>query len=154
MFPYIHNDGGRQLAGFTGTEGDCMCRAICNVTGLAYGPVYRTLAGFNMTHTPTKTLDVDFRDQCLIAGRNDLAYGVMSCDPRFIAYMHSLGFSYKDYERQTKRLASMPATGRHVLILRAHATALIDGQIVDQWDCTQDQQCRQWGVYEKYTLRV
>lgn len=37
---FIHDDGGREAAGFKGSTGDCACRAIAIATGRPYREVY------------------------------------------------------------------------------------------------------------------
>lgn len=37
---WTFNDGGRKAAGYTGTTGDCVCRAISIISGLPYQDVY------------------------------------------------------------------------------------------------------------------
>jgi hypothetical protein len=44
---YIHNDGGRAAAGFKGSTGDCVCRAIAIASGRPYAEVHKRLAEGN-----------------------------------------------------------------------------------------------------------
>lgn len=37
---FVFNDGGRADAGYKGTTGDCVCRAISIITGKSYKEVY------------------------------------------------------------------------------------------------------------------
>lgn len=50
---FQYNDGGRSLAGYKGSTGDCVCRAITIATGQPYQQVYealnRTAAGMRQT---------------------------------------------------------------------------------------------------------
>ena len=43
MGGYIYDDGGRAAAGFKGTTGDCVTRAIAIATGKPYREVYDAL---------------------------------------------------------------------------------------------------------------
>lgn len=45
--PWVFNDGGRELAGFQGSAGDCVTRAIAIAVGLDYRQVYDELAKRN-----------------------------------------------------------------------------------------------------------
>lgn len=47
MIGYVENDGGRAAAGFKGTTGDCVVRAIAIATETDYQEVYDTLFGFS-----------------------------------------------------------------------------------------------------------
>lgn len=40
---YQYNDGGRAEAGFKGTAGDCVCRALAIVTGRSYMDIYNRI---------------------------------------------------------------------------------------------------------------
>ena len=40
---WTYHDGGRQAAGYTGTAGDCVTRALAIATGLPYQTVYTRL---------------------------------------------------------------------------------------------------------------
>lgn len=37
---FVYNDGGRSEAGFKGTTGDCVCRAIAIATQRPYKEIY------------------------------------------------------------------------------------------------------------------
>ena len=41
---WVYDDGGRGAAGFRGTAGDCVCRAVAIASGLPYGEVYAALS--------------------------------------------------------------------------------------------------------------
>ena len=51
---YIYDDGGRELAGFKGTTGDCVCRAITIATELPYKEVYDLINEFCKKERITK----------------------------------------------------------------------------------------------------
>ncbi len=51
---FKYNDGGRELAGFKGSAGDCVTRAITIVTGKAYKEVYDELFSEIKEFTATK----------------------------------------------------------------------------------------------------
>ncbi len=40
---WVYDDGGRALAGFRGTAGDCVCRAISIASGRPYAEIYQLL---------------------------------------------------------------------------------------------------------------
>jgi hypothetical protein len=43
ILTFVYDDGGRQAAGFVGTTGDCVCRAIAIATAQPYREVYNSL---------------------------------------------------------------------------------------------------------------
>lgn len=40
---WVYNDGGRKQAGWTGTAGDCGCRAVAIATGRPYNEIYEAI---------------------------------------------------------------------------------------------------------------
>ena len=58
MIDYTYNDGGRAQAGYKGTTGDCICRAVCILTGRDYKEVYETIADFMSSKGRTKSANM------------------------------------------------------------------------------------------------
>lgn len=54
MIQFKFNDGGRATAGYIGTTGDCVARAIAIVTSKPYQEVYDTIANGNATQRKSK----------------------------------------------------------------------------------------------------
>jgi hypothetical protein len=52
--PFVYDDGGRAAAGFKGTTGDCVCRAIAIATGKPYREVYEALNGAGAAERSSK----------------------------------------------------------------------------------------------------
>jgi hypothetical protein len=50
----VIDDGGREAAGFKGSAGDCVCRAIAIASGVPYKEVYGVLADGNKTQRITR----------------------------------------------------------------------------------------------------
>ena len=51
---FQYNDGGRADAGYTGTTGDCACRAIAIATGKPYQEVYDLINEYGQTERRSK----------------------------------------------------------------------------------------------------
>lgn len=51
---FVQNDGGRAAAGYKGSTGDCVCRAIAIATGLTYQQVYDRLNIMGLGERRTK----------------------------------------------------------------------------------------------------
>jgi len=51
--PFEYDDGGRELAGFKGTTGDCACRAVAIASGRPYREVYDSLVQACTTERPS-----------------------------------------------------------------------------------------------------
>jgi len=145
MLQFRESDGGRWQAGYRGIEGDCVVRAICNVTGRPYGQTYQECARLNRRGVLGGLVVPECPDDHTATCRN----GVFVDNPLFRQYMNQIGFCYA---RMAKPIAwsRCPWIKRGQWILRVsddqgdigHATAIMDGVIVDaadprdaaQWD--------------------
>lgn len=52
---YIYDDGGRKAAGYQGTTGDCVCRAIAIATERPYQEIYDLINAFGAKEHKTAT---------------------------------------------------------------------------------------------------
>lgn len=124
----VITDGGRSAAGFKGVAGDCVCRAISIATELPYADVYKALA-----------------DGAASTGRKRSARnGVNTRTAWFKSFMGRLGFTWvttvKFGSRGPRihlRDGELPS-GRLVVAVSKHYTAVIDGVIHDAFDCSRD----------------
>lgn len=129
MGVFKYNDGGRLVAGYKGTTGDCVCRSICIVTGKPYDEVYNNLAIGNANQRKGK-------HERKATGQKTAAKGINVKRKWFIEYMTSLGFSWHPTmfvgEGCKVHLQSdeLPK-GRLVVVVSKHYTAVIDGVIND-----------------------
>ena len=124
---FNYNDGGRSAAGYKGHAGDCVCRAICIVTGLPYKEVYDALAHGNYTQRKSKRTPKRGKTA---------ARGINVGRKWFQEYMRGLGFEWIPtmlvgqgckVHLNEKELP----TGRLVVSVSKHYTAVIDGVIND-----------------------
>jgi hypothetical protein len=135
---WIKNDGGRAAAGFKGTAGDCVCRAITIATGKPYGEVYGRLAEGNATQKKTKRTAKTGR------GVRTAREGIYVRRKWFKDYMTELGFEWVSTmgfnEIDGKKVGTgcqvhlrtdeLPL-GRLVVHVSKHSVAVIDGVIHD-----------------------
>lgn len=134
IIPFKYNDGGRKEAGFKGTAGDCVCRAIAIASGLPYKEVYEFLANGNASQRKSKHTRDTKR-----SARN----GIYTTRKWFKDYMISLGFKWTPTMfigsgcNVHVRPNELPK-GRLVLNLSKHSTAFIDGVLQDTYDCSRD----------------
>lgn len=140
--PYSHsqkfqyNDGGRSAAGYKGNTGDCVCRAICNATGLPYQHVYDYLANGNANQRKGKR-------KKRFAGVKTAAHGINVKRKWFQDYMKSLGFRWVPTMligqgcKVHLRGDELPS-GKLVVAVSKHYTAMIDGVIVDTYDSSRN----------------
>lgn len=135
---WVYDDGGRSLAGYVGTAGDCVTRSIAIATGRPYAEVYVALWGELREYASTR------RDRT--AKRIARKGGKRGTTPRngvsrkvFGPYLESLGWEWVPTMRIgsgcTVHLADgeLPG-GRLIVLVSKHLTAVIDGVIFDTFD--------------------
>lgn len=131
MLDFNYNDGGRAEAGFKGSAGDCVCRAIAIASGRPYAEIYNRLAEGNGTQRRSKH-DSGKR----VKSAND---GIFTTRKWFKDYMVELGFVWVPTMKIGSgctvhlRAGEIPA-GRIICSLSRHYTAVIDGVINDTHD--------------------
>lgn len=139
----IITDGGRAAAGFKGDAGDCVTRSIAIVTGRPYAEIYAALSEGSRTARVTK------RRKRKASARD----GVYTQSKWFKEYMRSLGFEWTP----TMRIGSgctvhlhdgeLPS-GRLVVAVSKHYTAVIDGVIHDTDDPQRETTWFKQGVFD------
>lgn len=126
---HIFNDGGRQAAGYTGKTGDCACRALAIAAEMPYQQAYELINQFASRERKGKGTRK--------RGMSNARTGVHSATMRRI--MESIGWTWtatmgigtgcKVHLRENE----LP-TGRLVILVSRHFTAVIDGVIHDTHD--------------------
>lgn len=132
---YQYNDGGRKAAGFKGSAGDCVARAVAIASGLPYKEVYERLAeekgsqrrGKGQTRKPRRTA----------------SHGINTKRKWFKDYMVELGFTWHPTMFvgsgcQVHLRADELPKGRIIVNLSRHLCAVIDGVIHDTYDPSRD----------------
>jgi hypothetical protein len=140
MVDFIHDDGGREAAGFKGSAGDCVCRAIAIAAGLDYRAVYTALHG-ELTAYADAHRDRTARRIARRGGRS----GTTPCNgvskKVYGPYLAALGFQWMPTMQIGQgctvhlRADELPR-GRLVVRVSRHVTAVIDGVIHDTHDCS------------------
>ncbi len=126
---YIYNDGGRAAAGYKGSCGDCVTRAVAIATGLPYDQVYRALADGQGEQRKSRGR----------TARN----GVNTKRKWFKDYMATLGWVWTPTMgigtgcKVHLRDGELPM-GRLIVAVSRHYTAVIDGVIQDAFDCSRE----------------
>lgn len=128
--PFKVDDGGRAAAGFKGSAGDCVARAIAIVAELPYAEVYAALA---------KGTGAQRRSKRTTKRSASARNGINTRRKWFQDYMSSLGFQWVP----TMQIGSgctvhlvageLPA-GRLIVSVSKHYTAVIDGVVHDTFD--------------------
>lgn len=123
---FQYNDGGRLAAGFKGSAGDCVTRAIAIATGLPYQQVYDDLSHGCRNQRLTK------RSRAKSSARD----GVAVRRKWFKDYMTRLGWRYTACMGigtgcKVHLNASELPSGRLIVQVSKHYCAVIDGVIHD-----------------------
>jgi hypothetical protein len=127
---YVKDDGGRAAAGFKGSAGDCVARAVAIASGRPYAEVYAVLAqGTGDQRKSSRT-----RKRQASASN-----GINTSRKWFADYMESLGFVWTATMtigsgcRVHLKGSELPS-GRLVVAVSKHYVAVIDGAIHDTFD--------------------
>lgn len=127
---YVFDDGGRSAAGFKGSAGDCVTRAIAIVSGKPYAEVYAALAQGTGSQRVTRG-----RKAKGATARN----GISTSRKWFKDYMAAQGFKWTPTMQIGSgckvhlNAAELPA-GRLIVAVSKHYTAVIDGVIHDTFN--------------------
>jgi len=146
---FMYNDGGREDAGYKGSAGDCVVRAISIATGKPYQEVYDKLKDANLTFAYTK--------RCRVA-RKLLKRG---STPRngnykkvYRKYLEALGWKWTPTMfigsgcKVHLKKDELPG-GKLIVNVSKHITAVVDGVINDTFDCSRDETRCVYGYYIK-----
>ena len=136
-----YSDGGRADAGYRGVAGDCVTRAIAIVTGLPYKQVYDAInRGAN---TELKRSDYGIKSSA--------RHGVYTQRAWFKRYMRRLGFTWTACKKEARLSAGTIPSGRHVVSIHKHYTAVVDDVIYDTYNCSKTKNGRS-RIYGYWTL--
>lgn len=135
------NDGGREQAGYKGTTGDCVTRAVAIATGRPYQEVYADINKFAETERPQKN------------GKTSSARtGVYKKTTR--QYLLAQGFEWVPTMQIGSgckvhlRAEELPS-GTIICSVSKHIVAVIDGVIQDTFDCSRNGTRCVYGYYQK-----
>ena len=146
---YKYNDGGRLEAGFKGTTGDCVVRAISIASSIPYKTIYNDIMLANKNHANTRKGYV---------AKKLKEKGATPRNGNFKAVYHNyilaLGFKWTPTMKIGSgctvhlRKDELP-TGIIICRLSKHLTAVIDGVINDTYDCSREGTRCVYGYYSK-----
>ena len=131
---FVYNDGGREAAGYKGSAGDCVCRAVAIAAQLPYQEVYNRLAEGNASQRKSKRTGKQPRSA---------RTGIYTTRKWFKDYMRELGFVWTPTMQigsgcQVHLKADELPSGRLVCNVSRHSVAVIDGVINDTYDCSRE----------------
>ena len=141
---FVIDDGGRWGAGFTNkaTAGDCVARAVAIASGRPYREVYERLAQGHATQRVTAKQLRGRRNHAV--GALTASHGIWTKRKWFRDYMAELGFTWVPTMEVGQGCkvhldARELPTGRLVIAVSRHYTAMIDGVIHDAYDPRRDE---------------
>jgi hypothetical protein len=134
------NDGGRKEAGYNGSAGDCVARAVAIATGISYKEAYESLADIN-----TKTKGDKAR-----SARN----GIQTKSTYFKRFMTALGWKWTPTMLvgqgcKTHLKSDELPMGKIICAVSKHYVAVIDGIVNDTHDCTREGTRCVYGYWSK-----
>lgn len=138
---YVYDDGGRKAAGYQGTTGDCVCRAIAIATERPYQEIYDLINAFGAKEHKTAT-----------KGKSSARTGVYKDTIRKV--MAHLGWVWVPTMQIGQgctvhlREGELPM-GRLVVSVSKHEVAVIDGVIHDIYDCSRNGTRCVYGYYRR-----
>lgn len=128
---FVYNDGGREKAGYKGSAGDCVVRAIAIATDLPYQDIYDELNALCKTERPSK------RKRGKSTARNGIHRDV------FKSYLEKLGWKWVPTMaigsgcKVHLRASELPS-GSLIVSVSKHMVAVINGVIQDTYDCSRE----------------
>jgi len=134
MTKFIYSDGGRKAAGYKGSAGDCVCRAVAIASGLPYMLVYKRLAEGNLKQRKVKSRYYKDHEKIKTARQ-----GISTKRKWFKDYMKSLDFEWvptlkTGFGNKVRLRKDDLPKGTLVVSVRRHYTTMIDGVIYDRSD--------------------
>ncbi len=146
---YIFNDGGRAAAGYSGTTGDCVTRAIAIATGKPYQEVYDALRQENkdFAHSSRSKAAKQIKTRARKYAPSEGVHRKV-----FEKYLLLLGWKWNPTMKigQGCKVHLNPnelPKGRIIVSVSKHIVAMIDGVVHDTFDCTRDNQRCVYGYY-------
>lgn len=131
MMDWVYDDGGRATAGYKGTAGDCVCRAVAIATGIPYKQVYEDI------NRLAKSERTGRRKKGVSSARNGVYKGTIR------KLMEGYGWVWHPTMKvgsgcTTHLRASELPSGRLVVSVSKHLTVVVDGVCHDTYDPSRD----------------
>ena len=144
---FIYNDGGRKEAGFKGSTGDCVTRAIAIAIQLPYQVVYDDLN--------VRCKNEDSLRQAARKKHSNSRTGVYK--GTYHSYLKSLGWNWVATMKigtgcKVHLKADELPSGVLIVRLSKHLAAVIDGVIHDTFDPSRNETRCVYGYFKKETI--
>lgn len=133
MVRWKYNDGGRELAGFKGSTGDCAARAVAIATGKPYREVYDEINEFAKRERTGK------RKRSKSKARTGVYARTLK------KYLETLGWEWTPTMKIGSGCTCHPSDfgpGVYILRMSRHFTTIVNGVIHDTYDPSRgDKRC-------------
>ncbi len=126
---YVYDDGGRNIAGYKGSTGDCATRAIAIATNTDYKTVYDLVNSFCAKEKPSK------RRHGNSSARTGVHTVTMQAIMKHLEWKWIPTMTIGSGCRVHLKTEELPL-GRIITRLSRHYTAVIDGVLHDTYDCS------------------
>lgn len=148
---FNYNDGGRSAAGFKGTTGDCVVRAISIATNKPYKEVYDDINKLsNSLHSGWRLVKTQYGNSYV--KRSASRTGVLKDVYR--KYLEQLGWKWVATNHFGSKIKThlkeneLPS-GTIIASVSKHLTTVINGVINDTYDCSRDETRMVYGYFIK-----
>lgn len=137
---FIYNDGGRSNYFKGSNVGDCVCRALCNTTGVDYKVMY------DLINKVSKLEKHSNKSNARNGVYKDTIRKILKALQAEEIKVQEFGSNKKchlcdedlvDYQK-----------GKYLLSLSHHNSSLIDGKLVDTYDCSRDGDRQVYKMYK------
>jgi hypothetical protein len=147
---FVYDDGGRAAAGFKGSTGDCVVRAIAIAAERPYREVYDLVNDIGK-RSPEHRL-IRSRGRVRYQARSTARGGVLKKDTRTI--MQMLGWKWTPTMRigsgcKVHLRADELPRDRIIAQLSGHVCAVVNGVVHDLYDCSREGTRCVYGYYSK-----
>lgn len=138
-----YNDGGRQAAGYLGSTGDCVTRAVAIATERPYQEIYDLVNQIGKNERLSKRYKT----------RGSARTGIKR--PNVRRLLTSLGWQWTPFMhigsgcRVHLRDGEVPMQGRIIASVSRHLCAVVDGVIHDTHDPSRDGNRCVYGIWQK-----
>lgn len=129
--PFKFNDGGRAAAGYKGTTGDCVTRAIAIATGKPYQEIY------DMINEAAKFERTGKRKRNKSNARTGVYRGTQDRVMKALGWIWTPTMKIGSGCTVHLRAGELPR-GRLVVTVSGHCTAVVNGVLHDTYDCSRD----------------
>ena len=123
-------DGGRAAAGYKGSAGDCLCRALAVYSGIEYQSVYDSIAATLKSYGYPKTANIYTASRA----HGDWRLKTKALGAICHEIMEDWGF---DHLKNTLKL-DINAVAQEfpdcIVFFKSHAVAIENGILIDTWD--------------------